>query len=211
MAIMVKPIATMNTGIYPAMAMLVSDCDAFYSVFADGESLEMYILENLLRQNQTELMLDSAIRRSLDTVIYTAPKQFMQELKKAINTSRKGELYVVPNTLTEQVGTLTTGDTTAAILEYLWNSHDWSQQEIAETLGLSYNPGQGKKERLIIKEIEGDRHITAMNRLHVTERLINAANLTGETVQHISDWLDAREKEETKNVLANVESGSDTV
>lgn len=183
------PIATMNQSIYPQGAVNAKDLDVLYSVFNDGMSIEVYIQGAQKRKMITNVMLDGALRKSLDTSLITAPTRLMQQIKTAVNKLWKGELHVINNAVKDDINVIEL-PRTAEILEKLWNSNDWALQEISQLLGISFNPSHGKKERMLQNEMLGDRDLTIMNREKITTRLITSAEKFGEKVSHISTHVD---------------------
>lgn len=205
------PISTSeNFDVYPQGEVLVTDMDVLYSVFPNGQSIEYYISRSMRRKQITDRMLNGALHRSLNTEIIGAPRKMMQAVKRAANRQDKDEIYVVEGELKDQVFAVNLPQT-ADIIEKLWNSNDWSIQEVSQLLGISYNPSHGKKERMLQAELLGDRDITLMCRRKLTKRLITAANKFGESVKHISTSIDvidrglSYEKEDEPNV-DNVQS-----
>lgn len=183
------PIATTNLDLYPQGTVSAYDCEVIYSVFADGRSIQSYIQKAIGRKNITDRMLNSALRRSLNTELLTAPKRLVNEVKKAANKEDKSETFVVISNNKDEIGAIELPKT-IDIVEKLWNSNDWAMQEISQLLGISYNPAHGKKERMLQNELLGDRDLTVMNREMITSRLINAAEKFGESVIHISTEID---------------------
>lgn len=183
------PTATRNMNIYPEGEVSVEDMEVLYSTFADGRSIFAYTETHLIRKGITDQMLNSAIKRSLNTEIVYAPKQMVRAVKQAVNRFAKAETFVVDNGNKDQIGTVEL-PRTIDIVEKLWNSNDWALQEICQHLGMSYNPSAGKKERMLNAEMLGDRDITVMNRRLLTQRLVVAAEKFGEKVNHISTEID---------------------
>lgn len=186
-------IATMNQHIYPPGLVNVSALDVLYVVFNDGLSIEMYINKAMARKELTTTMLDSALRRSINTEIITAPKRLIQQIKMALNSLVKGEIRVV-DTLHKDDITVINLPQTADVLEKLWNSNDWAMQEVSQLLGLSFNPAHGKKERMVKSELLGDRDITIMNRDMITSRLQKSAKGFNESIEHISNYIDTLDR-----------------
>jgi Trp operon repressor len=183
------PIATINQSLYPHTMVNVQDLEVLYSVFNNGMSIEVYINEAQNRKRLTNTMLNGALTRSLNTELVTAPTRLIQQIKKAINKVWKGETHVINTNNKDDINVIELPHT-ADLLEKLWNSNDWAMQEISQLLGISYNPSQGKKERMLVNEMLGDRDLTIMNREKITSRLINSAVLFGEIVSHISTHID---------------------
>lgn len=186
-------IATMNQDVYPSGSVQVSELDVLYSIFNDGMSLENYILPALNRRKITTMMLDSALMRSVNTEIITAPRQLLQQIKNAINSLKRGEVRIVTTKTGEEINMVELPNT-SKILEELWNSNDWAMQEISQLLGLSFNPSHGKKERLIQGELMGDRDITIVNRDLIISRLSKSAFEFGEKIEHISNYIDTLDR-----------------
>lgn len=189
----VRPIATDNLDIYPQGQVTVASCDVFYSVFSNGMSIQQYIHKGLSMERITDRMLFSALKRSLNTEILYSPKRLLKDVKKAANREDKEEAFVLTVNNKDEIGSIEL-PRTVDILEKLWNSKDWARQELSQMLGISYNPAQGKKERMIQQEMLGDRDLTVMNRQMITSRLIKAAKGFGESVVHISTEIDAMDR-----------------
>lgn len=187
--ISVIPIATDNLDIYPKGQIHVDSCEFFYSVFPDGMAIQQYIQKGLAMERVTDRMLFAAIKRSLNTELLYAPKRLTRDVKKAANRDDKSEAFVVNANSKDEIGSIEL-PRTVDVIEKLWNSKDWARQEISQMLGITYNPSQGKKERMISSELLGDRDLTIMNRERLTSRLITAATKYGETVMHISSEID---------------------
>lgn len=181
--------ATENQTLYPTGEIKIDDMDVFYSVFPNGESLRNYISTSMRRKKLTDIMLNGAIRRSLNTEVIAAPRKVMQNVKRAANRMEKEEVFVIDGVTKDDIFVVEL-PRTVDIIEKLWNSNDWAIQEISQLLGISYNPAHGKKERMLQNELLGDRDLTLMNRRKVTQRLITAATKFGETVRHISTAID---------------------
>lgn len=192
--ISVIPIATDNLDIYPKGQIVVDDCEFFYSVFPNGLSIQQYLHKELAMERVTDRMLFSAIKRSLNTELLFAPKRLTRDVKKAANRDDKTESYVVNVNSKDEIGSIEL-PRTVDIIEKLWNSKDWAKQEISQMLGITYNPSQGKKERMISSELLGDRDLTIMNRERLTSRLCTAAEQYGEEVTHISSEIDAIDRQ----------------
>lgn len=188
-AIMVIPIATVNLEIYPRGEIFVETCEYFYCVFPDGMSIKAYIQRDLEVERLTNNRLVAAIKRSLNTELLHAPRRLTREVKRAANRDNKEESYVINSDNANEIGVIEL-PRTADILEKLWNSKDWARQELSQLLGITYNPSQGKKERMISSELLGDRDLTIMNRERLTSRLITSAEKYGEYVCHISSEID---------------------
>lgn len=183
------PIATVNQDLYPKGEIAVGDMQVLYSVFSTGVSIEVYIQEAMRRHNVTNRMLNAAIKRSLNTELLYSPTRLMNDVKKAANREDKENVFVLNVKLKDEVGVIPM-PMTVDIIEKLWNSNDWAMQEISQLLGVSYNPTQGKKERMLTNELLGDRDLTIMNREMITDRLKTAAKEIGEDVIHISSEID---------------------
>jgi hypothetical protein len=192
----VLPLATVNAEIYPRGEINTSNLDVLYSAFTDGMSIESYIERALNRKYVTDSMLDSAIKRSLNTELIYGPQRLIRALKKAINRESKTEAFVLNTSSKDEIGAIPL-PRTIEIVEKLWNSNDWAMQEISQLLGISYNPSQGKKERMLQSELLGDRDLTVMNREMITNRLITAAEKFGEHVTHISTEIDTSDRQLT--------------
>lgn len=192
--ITVVPMATIHMDIYPKGEILVADCEVFYSVFANGMSIQAYINKGLAMERITDRMLFGALKRSLNTELLYAPKRLLKDVKRAANREDKEEAFVLTVNNKDEIGSIELPRTTD-IIEKLWNSKDWARQELSQMLGISYNPAQGKKERMIQQEMLGDRDLTIMNREMITSRLINAATDFGETVTHISTEIDTIDRQ----------------
>lgn len=186
-------IATMNQDIYPMGLIMVSDLEVLYTVFNNGQSIENYISQALGRKDLTTKMLDSALRRSINTEIITAPKRLIQQIKMAMNSLARGEIRVVDTSNIDDIQVIDLPKT-ADVLEKLWNSNDWAMQEVSQLLGLSFNPADGKKERMVKSELLGDRDLTIMNRDMITSRLYKSAKEFNETVEHISNYIDTLDR-----------------
>lgn len=184
------PAATENMEIYPKGQISTTDLDVLYTIFPDGLSLETYIYKALKRRATTMGILDGAIVRSLNTEIISAPTNLIQQIKNTLNKGKKGDIRVVDNSISDSINVIEIPQT-SKMLEDLWNSADWSMQEIMMELGIQYNPSQGKKERMIKSEMLGDFDLCFMNREKLTSMLRNSAKKFGEKVEHISSMLDA--------------------
>lgn len=179
-----------DLNLIPATQLAVADLDVLYTVFNNGLSISTYVFDAVKLSEITKVNLKGAVQRSLHTDLIVAPKKIMAQVKESINKLWKGERHVINGDgMTANEIVKIDLPNTSDMLEKLWNSHDWAKQEICEILGISYNPSQGKKERLLVDEIQGDRDLTIMNRLRVVERLEEDAESFGETVQHISDYV----------------------
>lgn len=188
------PLATVHMDIYPQGEITVESCDVLYTCFANGMSIQAYIQKAMYRKNVTGRMLDSALKRSLNTVLLYAPKRLLRDVKRAANREDKEESFVITVNNKDEIGAIEL-PRTIDIVEKLWNSNDWAMQEISQLLGISYNPAHGKKERMLQNELLGDRDLTVMNREMLTSRLINAANKFGEMVSHISTEIDTIDRQ----------------
>lgn len=188
-AVLPVRVATANMDLYPQGEIKVDDMDVFYSVFPNGQSLEYYISYSMRRKRTTDIMLDAALERSLNTELIYAPRRLIQGIKRILKRGIKSEPYVLDEVQKDEIGSIEL-PRTVDIVEKLWNSNDWSIQEVSQLLGISYNPAHGKKERMLQAELLGDRDITIMNRRKVTQRLVTAANNFGESVKHISTSID---------------------
>lgn len=186
-------IANMNQDIYPSGVVLVSELDVLYSVFNDGLSIEQYISVAMTRKELTNTMLNSALVRSINTEIITAPNRLIQQIKQALNTLSRGQIRIV-NTLNKEDISVIPLPNTADLLEKLWNSNDWAMQEISQLIGLSFNPAHGKKERMVKSELLGDRDLTIMNRDKITSRLQKSAKEFKESIEHISNYIDTLDR-----------------
>lgn len=188
------PLAVVNQDIYPAGEISVSSCEVFYSVFSNGMSIQAYIHKGLAMERITDRMLFGALKRSLNTELLYAPKRLLKDVKRAANREDKDESFVLTVNNKDEIGSIEL-PRTVDIIEKLWNSKDWARQELSQMLGITYNPSQGKKERMIQSELLGDRDLTVMNREMITSRLINAATAFGETVTHISTEIDTIDRQ----------------
>jgi hypothetical protein len=188
------PLAVVNMDVYPQGEISVESCEVFYSVFANGMSIQAYIHKGLAMERITDRMLFGALKRSLNTELLYAPKRLLKDVKRAANREDKEESFVLTVNNKDEIGSIELPRTTD-IIEKLWNSKDWARQELSQMLGISYNPAQGKKERMIQQEMLGDRDLTIMNREMITSRLINAANKFGETITHISTEIDTIDRQ----------------
>lgn len=186
-------IATMNQDLYPHGTVRVSDLDVLYCIFNNGMSIQQYIQSAMNRKELTTTVLDGALIRSLNTEIITAPKRLIQQVKMAVNARFKGDVRVVDTSHKDEISVINLPNT-ADILEKLWNSNDWAMQEVSQLLGLSFNPAHGKKERMVKSELLGDRDITIMNRDNITSRLQKSAKDFGESVEHISNYIDTLDR-----------------
>lgn len=188
------PVATVNMDIYPQGEIAVDSCEVLYTVFANGQSIQSYIQKSMHRKRITDKMLNSALRRSLDTMLLYAPKRLIRDVKKAANREDKEEAFVLTVNNKDEIGAIEL-PRTIDVVEKLWNSNDWAIQELSQLLGISYNPAHGKKERMLQNELLGDRDLTVMNREMITSRLINAAKNFGEYVIHISTEIDTIDRQ----------------
>lgn len=188
------PQATVNMDIYPQGEINAYDLDVLYSPFTNGMSIQAYIQKAMRRRGLTNRLLDAAIRRSLDTTLLYAPKRLVRDVKKAANREDKSEAFVLETNMKDEIGAIEL-PRTIDIVEKLWNSNDWALQEVSQMLGISYNPSQGKKERMLTTELLGDRDLTVMNREMLTNRLITAAEKFGEFVTHISTEIDTIDRQ----------------
>jgi hypothetical protein len=188
------PIATNNLDIYPKGEINADNLDVLYSVFANGQSIQVYIQHAIGRKRITDRMLNAALKRSLNTELLFAPKRLMKDVKKAANREDKEEAFVIETNNKDEIGRIEL-PRTIDIVEKLWNSNDWAMQELSQILGISYNPAHGKKERMLQNELLGDRDLTVMNREMITSRLINAAEKFGESVTHISTEIDTIDRQ----------------
>lgn len=219
-SVIAVPISTSeNFDVYPPGEIRVTDMDVLYSVFPNGQSIEYYISRSMRRKAITDKMLNGALSRSLNTEIVGAPRKLMSSVKRAANRQDKEEIYVVEDEMIKDKVVAIELPHTADIIEKLWNSNDWSIQEVSQLLGISYNPSHGKKERMLQAELLGDRDITLMCRRKLTKRLITAANKFGESVKHISTSIDvidrglSYEKEDESNVdnVQSITTGEDQI
>lgn len=185
-----------NFDLLPREPIYASDCDVVYTVFNKGISIHKYIYDELKLIKKTSEIVDNAVERSLHTEIVTTSPNLMKSVKKILNTSKKGERYVVEQKSEVDVIDTIPLQNTSDILEKLWNSKDWAKQELYELLGISYNPAQGKKERALVDEINGDRDITIINRAYITDRLIETAEEYDEKVIHMSDFIENKKEED---------------
>lgn len=192
--ISVVPLATVNMELYPTGEINVSDCEYFYSVFPNGMAIQTYIQKGIALERVTDRMLFGAIKRSLNTELLFASKQYMKDVKRAANREDKSEVFVVNANNKDDIGVIELPKT-VDIIEKLWNNKDWAKQEISQMLGLTYNPSHGKKERVITSELLGDRDLTIMNREMISNRLIHSAEKYGEKVYHISSLVDQQDRE----------------
>lgn len=188
------PLATVNMDVYPKGEINVDNCEVLYSIFANGMSIQAYIQKTMYRKNITDRMLNAALKRSLNTDLLFAPKRLLKDVKKAANRQDKEETFVLTVNNKDEIGAIEL-PSTIDIVEKLWNSNDWAVQELSQLLGISYNPAQGKKERMLSTELLGDRDLTVMNREMITSRLINAAQKFGEVVSHISTEIDTVDRQ----------------
>lgn len=188
------PLAVINQSIYPSGEISVESCEVLYSVFSSGMSIQAYIQKGLAMDRITERMLFGALKRSLNTDLLFAPKRLMKDVKRAANREDKDESYVLTVNNKDEIGSIEL-PRTVDIIEKLWNSKDWAKQELSQMLGITYNPSQGKKERMISSELLGDRDLTVMNREMITSRLITAATRFGENVVHISTEIDSIDRQ----------------
>lgn len=188
------PIAQTNLDIYPKGEIPADECEVLYSVFNDGMSVQAYVSQAIGRIRLTNRMLNAGIKRALNTELLYAPKRLLQEVKRAANREDKTETFVLTSNNKDEIGTIEL-PRTIDIVEKLWDSHDWAVQELCQLLGISYNPAQGKKERLIQHELLGDRDLTIMNREMITSRLRTAAEKFGESVVHISTEIDVIDRQ----------------
>lgn len=193
-SISAMPLATVNMDIYPRGEINTNNLDVLYSVFSNGRSIESYIHYAMARKNITDKMLNAALRRSMNTELLYAPKRLLKDVKKAANREDKAESFVLTTNNKDEIGSIPL-PRTIEIVEKLWNSNDWAMQEISQLLGISYNPSQGKKERMLEKELLGDRDLTIMNREMITSRLINASIKFGESITHLSTEIDTIDRE----------------
>jgi hypothetical protein len=187
--IMAVPLATVNMDIYPKGEISVDSCEVLYTIFANGLSIQAYIQKAMYRKHITDKMLNAALRRSLNTELLFAPKRLLKDVKKAANREDKEESYVLTVNNKDEIGAVEL-PRTIDIVEKLWDSNDWAKLEISQLLGISYNPVQGKKERMLQSELLGDRDLTVMNREMITSRLINSAKKFDESIVHISTEID---------------------
>lgn len=199
--ITVLPLATVNMDIYPNGEITVESCEVFYSVFANGMSIQAYIHKGLAMERITDKMLFGALKRSLNTELLYAPKRLLKDVKRASNREDKDESFVVTVNQKDEIGSIPL-PRTIDIIENLWNSKDWAKQELSQMLGITYNPSQGKKERMISSEMLGDRDLTIMNREMITSRLINSSIKFGETVTHISTEIDTIDRQLSYGIKA---------
>lgn len=183
------PLATTNMDVYPKGEVSVSACEVLYTVFSNGQSIQAYIQHAMYRKNITDKMLNAALRRSMNTELLFAPKRLLKDVKKAANREDKEESFVLTVNNKDEIGSVEL-PRTIEIVEKLWDSNDWAKLEISQLLGISYNPVQGKKERMLQSELLGDRDLTVMNREMITSRLINSSKKFGEYVTHISTEID---------------------
>lgn len=203
--ISVMPLATVNMDIYPQGEISVESCEVFYSVFSNGMSIQQYIHKGLAMERITDKMLFGALKRSLNTELLYAPKRLLKDVKRAANREDKEESFVLTVNNKDEIGSIEL-PRTVDIIEELWNSKDWAKQELSQMLGITYNPSQGKKERMISSELLGDRDLTVMNREMITSRLINAATKFGESVTHISTEIDTIDRQLSYGAKAVKES-----
>ena len=165
---------------------------AFYSIFPNGLPLRLYIAEAVGRKTKTQYALDGAIARSLNTEIITAPQKLIQQIKQAINALfNKEQIRVVSPQIGDEINVIKIPHT-AELLSPLWDSYDFSIQEICLLLGIPYNPSQGKKERLVVAEAVADGTLVRSYRNYLTNRLQMQAEKNGESVSHISDNFEVK-------------------
>lgn len=188
------PLSVVSSDVYPQGEIPLNECEVYYSVFGNGMSIQTYIHKGLAMERVTDKMLFAALKRSLNTELLYAPKRLMKDVKKAANREDKIEQFVLPTNNKDEVGSIAL-PRTVDIIEKLWNSKDWAKQELSQMLGITYNPSQGKKERMISSEMLGDRDLTIMNREMITSRLIKAAEKFGEKVSHISTEIDTIDRQ----------------
>jgi hypothetical protein len=192
--ITVIPLATVNMDVYPTGEISIESCEVFYSVFGNGMSIQAYIHKGLAMERITDRMLFGALKRSLNTELLYAPKRLLKDVKRAANREDKEESFVLTVNNKDEIGSIEL-PRTVDVIEQLWNSKDWAKQELSQMLGITYNPSQGKKERMISSEMLGDRDLTVMNREMITSRLINAAEKFGEMISHISTEIDTIDRQ----------------
>lgn len=168
----------------------VDELEALYTVFPIGYPIVKYVSDVMPRIQNARDRIDDAIARSLETGIMKAPRRYSKPLKRALNMIRKGLWYVVegqPSEL-EQIAVVPVPDTTSK-LEPLWNSYDWSRQELYLKMGFAFNPE--KRERMIASEMEAQTEIIKSNRIMLTNMLKTQAaeNGLGERVEHMCEYL----------------------
>lgn len=171
----------------------VSKLEALYTVFPLGIPVTTYIDKFMQRETKTYQIMDSAINRSLETALIQTKPRFGAKIKRALDSLRKGEWFVLESDSAIQMGgkvaEVVPIPNTAILLEPLQNSHDWSHQILLTKLGFSFNPE--KRERLIQSELLVQTQEIRANRIMLTSLISEQADEFGNfQVEHIVDYMD---------------------
>lgn len=171
----------------------VGKLEALYTALPLGIPITTYIEKYASRETKTYQIMDSAITRSLETALIQTKPRFGSKIKKALDSIRKGEWFVIES----DTGLSISGDlmkvvnlpNTANLLDQLQNSHDWSHQILLTKLGFSFNPE--KRERLIQSELLVQTQEIRANRIMLTSLLIEQSEqYRNFKIEHIVDYMD---------------------
>lgn len=172
----------------------VDKLEALYTVFPLGIPISSYIESYSAREQKTYRIMDSAIDRSLETALIQTKPRFGSKIKRALDSIRKGEWFVIESDVNLQIGNNKMMEVqelpnTAHLLDPLQNSHDWSHQILLTKLGFSFNPE--KRERLIQSELLVQTQEIRANRELLTNLLEEQAKQYGHfRVAHVVDYAE---------------------
>lgn len=222
--VVVTPLLNQGSTAYDLMVrqilpqfIMVEKLDRFYYALPVGQDIRHYAMgfgdpklqryNTVQRMVRTKASIDQAINRSLDTGVVKAPRRFGKAIKRALDTLRRGEYYVLEGSNLElnDISIVDMPDTTDK-LSRLWETYDWSEQEYLIRLGFAFNPE--KRERMIVSEMQAHSQVISANRELLTETLRPIAEKYGEKVMHMGSYVE----EEFRDMNAITPNGNrDTV